>query len=66
MNIFEFMSDSPWLSFFLLLILAQLVYVLFYKLPTMYLRSKNIKEKGWPPEHLDADGDFKKEKEEEL
>lgn len=23
------------------------------------LRSKNIAAKGWPPPHLDADGDFK-------
>ena len=26
-----------------------------------YLRSCNIREKGWPPAHLDADGDFKSE-----
>ena len=25
------------------------------------IRSRNIREKGWPPPHLDADGDFKTE-----
>lgn len=27
------------------------------------LRSWNIRKHGWPPEHCDADGDFKVEKE---
>jgi sterol desaturase/sphingolipid hydroxylase (fatty acid hydroxylase superfamily) len=26
------------------------------------LRHLNIRNKGWPPPHLDSDGDFKKEK----
>ena len=25
------------------------------------LRSRNIREQGWPPPHLDADGDWKKQ-----
>lgn len=27
-----------------------------------WLRSRNIKAAGWPPPHLDVDGDFAKEK----
>jgi len=29
------------------------------------IRSSNIKAKGWPPPHLDADGDFKPEPKDE-
>ena len=29
------------------------------------LRSRNIIARGWPPPHLDADGDFKEEEEAE-
>ena len=31
------------------------------KLWCRWLRSRNIKHHGWPPSHLDADDDFKKE-----
>jgi hypothetical protein len=57
MNFWEFLSDSPFLSFFLFAILCQLVISL-YKIP---FRHMNIKHSGWPPEHLDADGDLKKD-----
>jgi len=31
----------------------------------LFLRSRNILNRGWPPPHLDADGDFKQEKDDE-
>ena len=56
MGILEFMSDSPYLSFFCLwLILAFLETAI--KVPC---RAANIRKHGWPPEHCDADGDIKK------
>lgn len=58
MNIYEFMSGSPWLSFFLacliLLFATRLVFLCWNRL----LRHLNIRKAGWPPAHLDADGDF--------
>ncbi len=35
------------------------------KLWSRWLRSRNIKNAGWPPPHLDADGDFKEKEEPE-
>lgn len=56
------MGEHPILTFFLALIAAGVITA-----PLKYgfmaynrtLRAKNIKEKGWPPAHLDADGDHK-------
>lgn len=59
MNIWEFMSGSPWLTFFLLYITLTLI----FKMTNRYFRHRNIKAHGWPPEHCDADGDFKDESE---
>jgi hypothetical protein len=61
MNVFEFMSESPVLTFFLALFLAIILEYLFFKLPNRYFRSRNIANHGWPPQHCDADGDFKDE-----
>lgn len=55
MNIYEFLSGVPWLSFFVAYMLIELVRRS-YKLTIRHL---NIRKAGWPPEHLDADGDFK-------
>jgi len=55
MNIFEFMADSPYLTFFLACLLAQLL----LKSWGLFFRHWSIKKHGWPPEHCDADGDFK-------
>ena len=58
------MSSHPFLTFFLALIIAGLINAPFKYAFMAYnrtLRSKNIAAKGWPPAHLDADGDFKKE-----
>lgn len=55
MNIYEFMSESPILTFFIVLIIAQALAAIFKYL----LGCVNIAKSGWPPEHLDANGDFK-------
>lgn len=59
MGIYQLMSDSPWLSFFAILVLAECA----LKLCSRILRSINVAVRGWPPEHLDADGDWKPERE---
>jgi hypothetical protein len=55
MGIYQFMSDSPFLSAFLIYVIGECV----LKLGARVLRSINIAARGWPPEHLDADGDWK-------
>lgn len=65
MNIFEFMSDSPFLTFFIALIVGQFLIAFFCNLPNRILRHRNIRMHGYPPEHCDADGDFRKKEKEE-
>ena len=65
MNIYQFMSDSPWLTFFLAMFaLAGLRVVFIYSI-NRPLRHANIRKHGWPPAHCDADGDFKNADKEE-
>jgi hypothetical protein len=59
MNMYQFMSDSPWLTFFLVLIIGEVVVRVVCNLPNRILRHRNISKHGYPPEHCDADGDFK-------
>lgn len=59
------MSDSPWLTFFLALIISQALTAITVKLPNRILRHRNINKHGYPPPHCDADGDFKPEPENE-
>ena len=63
MNIYEFMSDSPWLTFFLAYFIAQVLVVLTqisFKVWNRTMRHWNINKHGYPPSHCDADGDPKK------
>ena len=62
MNIYEFMSDSPVLTFLIIVFIFGLLWEVLFRLPNRYFRSRNILKQGWPPEHCDADGDFKDEK----
>ena len=64
MTIFEFMNESPWLSFFIALIIGQVIVSIFFRLPNRIIRGMNIRKHGWPPKHCDADGDFKKDESE--
>lgn len=59
MNLYEFMSQSPWLTFFLALIISEGVVRLCLFLPNRIMRHWNIHKHGYPPPHCDADGDFR-------
>ena len=61
MNILEFMSDSPYLTFFLSCLAVHLINLALIYCINRPLRHRNIKLHGWPPVHCDADGDFKKD-----
>jgi len=64
---FKFLSEHPWLGFFLTIIVLGMVYgilhAILFRLPNRIIRHLNILQAGWPPPHLDADGDFKTEDE---
>ena len=61
MDIYQFMSESPWLTFFLAVGVGEVISLIFFKLPNRILRHWNIRKHGYPPAHCDADGEFKKE-----
>jgi hypothetical protein len=57
------MAEHPILTVILAFIAGSVVTSPFrygFRAYNRHLRSKNIAAQGWPPEHLDADGDFKK------
>lgn len=58
MDIYQFMSESPWLSFFLAVLIMCFLEMVLYKLPNRIMRHRNISKHGYPPAHCDADGDF--------
>lgn len=55
MNIYKFMSENPYLTFFLVLIISQSVVLLLNRI----MRHLNIWRHGYPTAHCDADGDFR-------
>jgi len=59
MNIYEFMSDSPIVACFLGAVIGTTVAQLGCFLINRPLRHLNIWKHGYPPEHCDADGDFR-------
>jgi len=59
MSIYEFMSDSPFLTFFLAVGAGMIIRVILAFCINRPLRHMNIRKHGWPPAHCDADGDFK-------
>ena len=63
MNLIEFFHEHWFLAFFVLLAVHSIVYAIVFRLPNRILRTIKVVSKGWPPEHLDADGDFKPEPE---
>ena len=56
---YEFMSESPFTTIILAYIFGHILIVCINR----PLRHMNIRKHGWPPEHCDADGDFKPEEE---
>lgn len=61
MNIFEFISDSPFVSFFIACVISGVIQFAIKALVVIPIRALLIRRHGWPPKHCDADGDFKKE-----
>ena len=59
MNIYQFMSENPFLTFFLVLIVVQAIAAVLRFLPNRIMRHMNIRKHGYPPAHCDADGDFR-------
>ncbi len=62
MDVLQFMSDSPWLTFFLAVIAGEVIVRVVVNLPNRILRHWNIRKHGYPPTHCDADGDFRPKK----
>ncbi len=76
MNVSEFMNLNPELTALVALLACTVVHVtvrttyfiiyhLFFKLPAVvwsrFTRMMMVRKHGWPPPHLDADGDWKLE-----
>ena len=61
MTIFQFMSESPLLTFFMFYMLTATA----FRCWNCFMRHLNIRKHGWPPAHCDADGDFKPDPEPE-
>lgn len=61
MNIYQFMSESPVLTFFLVMGVVWGVVIIINRI----MRHLNIRKHGYPPPHCDADGDLREEKDEE-
>jgi hypothetical protein len=59
-DILHFIFSSFWV-FIGFWILVSIPFTFVFKIIHVIIRRSNIKNKGWPPEHLDADGDFRKE-----
>ena len=64
----EFASDHPTATFLIVVVLACAAVAPFFFALLAYnqmLRSRNIVARGWPPPHLDADGNAIEEEEED-
>lgn len=64
MNIWQFCDKNPFLAlalFFLAACAAEAPFKFGFRAWKMSCRSRNIAAQGWPPAHLDADGDFRPE-----
>lgn len=57
MSFYEFATNSPWLTFFLAIVVLFAVELPF-KIVNRFFRHLNIRKAGWPPAHCDADGDL--------
>jgi len=55
MNMWELISDSPWISFFLAIVVVGGT----VQLINCIMRHWNMHKYGYPPPHCDADGDFR-------
>lgn len=61
-DFYEFAKAQPVLTFFLACMVyytAKWIITTPFRMLNRWCRSRNIVSRGWPPAHLDADGDFK-------
>lgn len=65
MTPYEFMGESPYLTFFLALVFGGIIRVILAFCINRPLRHMNIRKHGWPPAHCDADGDFNEDDDEQ-
>jgi len=61
MTVYDFMYQSPMLTFLLALIFLAVIESALRYCINRPLRHRNIKLHGWPPKHCDADGDFRED-----
>lgn len=62
MSMFDFMDKHLITTIVIVYLIVETIYKcgnLAFKTVNRWMRSRNIKAMGWPPSHLDADGDFK-------
>ncbi len=57
-NIYQFMSDSPILTFLILVWVVLPLLMAPFKFATKAMRHKTIRERGWPPRGRDVDGNW--------
>lgn len=55
MNAFQFASERP----FTAIVLVYISFTTLHYILNRMFRCLNVRKQGWPPPHLDADGDFK-------
>ncbi len=60
---FKFVSENPWIAFFLCCIVADLAGRVFVSLPNRIMRHWNISKHGYPSAYCDDDGDVVRKKE---
>ncbi len=61
MNMWDFFNEHwflAWCALWLCWPAASLVGAIFFRLPNRILRTIKVLVRGWPPAHLDADGDI--------
>ena len=61
MNVWEFMSGSPFVALVMVCLMAGTISGIWAR----FIRHLNIRKHGWPPPHCNADGYLKEEEEEE-
>jgi len=58
----EMISNYPFGSFLVIMAtlsaISYILHAVLFNLPARMIRHLNIRHAGWPPPHVDADGDF--------
>lgn len=62
MTVWQYLHDAPWFALAMALLASLTI-----TMPIRYFfRHLNIRRNGWPPPHLDADGDLRDDEVEEV